>query len=191
MICRRLNRRELCATAIAAAAAPFVHAAAPERIIDDFFNAFTDEWVRYDADLATFARYFSGDEQDRLERQSTPSWSRDWQLGRIRLAKKGLAQLRRLDRFRLNEIQRISADLMEAQLDTLVREEPFLDYEFPIQQMYGANVELVESLTVRHPLVTERDAENYNAVLGQMSIRMDEAVALSARQAAKNIIPPK
>ena len=131
MICRRLNRRELCATAIAAAAAPFVHAAAPERTIDDFFNAFTDEWVRYDADLATFARYFSGDEQDRLERQSTPSWSRDWQLGRIRLAKNGLAQLRRLDRSRLNEIQRISADLMEAQLDTLVREEPFLDYEFP------------------------------------------------------------
>jgi hypothetical protein len=34
--------------------------------------------------------------------------------------------------------------------------------------------------TVGHPLQTERDAENYNAVLGQMSMRMDEAIALSA-----------
>jgi uncharacterized protein (DUF885 family) len=191
MIFRALNRRELCATALTAAASPLVRAAAPERTIDDFFNAFTDEWVRYDPDLATGARYFSGDEQDRLERRSTPSWSRDWQLGRIRLAKKGLAELRRFDRARLNDIQRVSADLMESRLDTFVREEPFLDYEFPIQQMTGANVDLVESLTIEHPLQTERDAENYNAVLGQMSMRMDEAIALSARQAAKNIIPPK
>jgi uncharacterized protein (DUF885 family) len=191
MICRKLNRRELCATALAAAAAPFVCSAAPEQTIDDFFNAFTDEWVRYDADSATFYRYFSGDEQDRLERQSTLSWSRDWKLGRIRLAKKGLAELRRFDRARLNDIQRVSADLMESQLDMLVREEPFLDYEFPIQQMNSANVDLVQSLTIGHPLQTERDAENYNAVLRQMSMRMDEAIAVSARQGAKNIIPPK
>ena len=190
MTCRRLNRRELCATALAAAA-PLVCAAGPERSIGDFFNTFTDEWVRYDPNLATRARYFSGDEQDRLERQSTPSSSRDWQLGRIRLAKKGLAELRRFDRARLNDIQRVSADLMESQLEMIIREEPFLDYRFPIQQMSGANVNLVESLTVSHPMQTERDAENYNAVLGQVSMRMDEAIALSARQAAKNIIPPK
>jgi uncharacterized protein (DUF885 family) len=190
MTCRRLNRRELCATALAAAA-PLVCAAGPERSIGDFFNTFTDEWVRYDPNLATRARYFSGDEQDRLERQSTPSSSRDWQLGRIRLAKKGLAELRRFDRVHLNDIQRISADLLESQLEMIVREEPFLDYRFPIQQMSGANVNLVESLTVSHPMQTERDAENYNAVLGQVSMRMDEAIALSARQAGKNIIPPK
>jgi uncharacterized protein (DUF885 family) len=189
MTCRRLNRRELCAAALVAAAAPLARAA--ERTIDDFFNAFTDDWVRHDPNLATRTRYFSGDEQDRLERQSTPLWSRDWQLGRIRLAKKGLAEVRQFDRTRLNDIQHVSADLMESQLDMIVREEPFLDYRFPIQQMGGANVNLVESLTVGHALQTERDAENYNAVLGQMSMRMDEAIALSARQAGKNIIPPK
>ena len=191
MTCRKFNRRELCATALAVAAAPLVATATPERTIEDFFTEFTREWVRYNPEVATRARYFSGDEQDRLERQSTPSWNRDWQLGRIRLARKGLADLHRFDRARLNDIQRVSADLLESQLDTLVRGEPFLDYEFPIQQMSGANVNLVESLTVGHPLETERDAENYNAVLGQISMRMDEAIALSARQAAKNIIPPR
>jgi uncharacterized protein (DUF885 family) len=148
MTCRKFNRRELCATGLAAAAAPLVATAAPEHTIDDFFTEFTGEWVRYNPEVATRARYFSGDEQDRLERQSTPSWNRDWQLGRIRLARKGLAELRRFDRARLNDIQRVSADLLESQLDTLVRGEPFLDYEFPIQQMSGANVNLVESLTV-------------------------------------------
>ena len=64
MTCRKLNRRELCATALAAAAAPLARAAAT---IDDFFTAFTDEWVRHDPNLATRTRYFSGDEQDRLE----------------------------------------------------------------------------------------------------------------------------
>jgi len=189
MTCRKLNRRELCATALAAAAAPLARAA--ERTIDDFFNAFTDEWVRRDPNLATRTRYFSGDEHDRLEGQSTPLWSRDWQLGRVRLAKKGLAELRQFDRTRLNDILRVSADLMESQLEMVVREEAFLDYIFPIQQMNGANVNLVESLTVGHPLRTERDAENYNAVLAQISMRMAEAIALSARQAAKNVIPPR
>jgi uncharacterized protein (DUF885 family) len=126
-----------------------------------------------------------------MERQSTPYWSRDWQLGAIRLANKGLAGLRRFDRSRRNDVQRVSADLMESHLDLLVREAAFLDYEFPLQQMNGANVGLVQLLTVVHPPKTERDAENYNAVLGQMGMRMDEAIALSVRQAAKNIVPPR
>lgn len=57
--------------------------------------------------------------------------------------------------------------------------------------MSGANVLLVILLTVQHPLQTQRDAENYNAVLEQVGMRMDEAVAFSARQAAKNIVPPR
>jgi uncharacterized protein (DUF885 family) len=188
---RRLNRHETCTIGLAGPVAPLDSTAAADRTIDDFFNTFSDEWVGYDPNLATRAHYFSGNEQDRLERQSTPYWDRDWLLGRIRLAKKGLAKLRRFERARLSEIQRVSADLMEWQLDMLVREQPFLDYIFPIQQMFGANVNLVESLTVTHPLQTERDAENYNAVLGLMRLRMEEAIALSARQAAKNIVPPK
>ena len=46
-------------------------------------------------------------EQDRQERRSTPSWSRDWQMGRVRLARKGLAELRGFDRAHLNDIQRV------------------------------------------------------------------------------------
>src|ERR1700731_3761956 len=100
--------------------------------IDDFFRDFTAEWVRGNPNQATASRYFSGDEQDRLERQSTPETA-EWRRGRIQLARRGLAELGRFDRARLNEAQRVSADLMQWQLDTVVREEPYLDYSFPLE----------------------------------------------------------
>lgn len=158
--------------------------------IDDFFRNFTAEWVRSNPNLATSSRYFTGEEQDRLERQLTPE-TLAYRRSRIELARRGLTGLAKFDRSKLTEIQRVSAELMQWQLDVVLREEPYLDYSFPLQQMSGANVSLVEALTVRHPLATEKDAANYLAALGQVGTRMDEATAESRRLAAKNVIPPK
>lgn len=195
-----LTRRELLAVGVAVGVAPIVtalHADAIQaqdrakgRTIADFFREFTDDWVRHDPDLATSTRYFSGDEQDRLERQLTPH-TVEWRRDRIRRARQGLAELRRFDRTALSDAQRLAADVMEWQLDMRVREEPYLDYVFPLEQMNGANVGLIEMLTVRHPLATERDAENYVAALGQAAARMDEAIAEARRLEAKTIIPPR
>ena len=160
------------------------------RTIADFFREFTDDWVRHDPELATATRYFSGAEQDRLERQLTPR-TLDWRRDRIRRARQGLAALRTFDRARLTDAQRIAADVMDWQLDMRVREEPFLDYSFPLQQMNGVNVELVETLTVRHPLLSDRDAENYLAALREVAARMDEATAEARRLEARTIIPPR
>jgi uncharacterized protein (DUF885 family) len=121
--------------------------------IDDFFRDFTAEWIRNNPNLATSSRYFTGEEQDRLERQLTPE-TLAYRRSRIDLAHKGLTELAKFDRLKLGETQRISANLMRWQLDTVVREEPYLDYSFPLQQMSGANINLVEALTVRHPLVS-------------------------------------
>jgi uncharacterized protein (DUF885 family) len=163
---------------------------AQQRTIDDFFRDFTDEWVRGNPGLATRARYFTGEEQDRLERQLTPD-TRAYRESRIQLARKGLAELAKFDPAKLTATQRLSADIMRWQLETAAGEEPYLDYNFPLQQMNGANVNLVEGLTVGHPLANEKDAANYVAALGQVATRMDEAMAESRRLAAKNIIPPK
>jgi len=158
--------------------------------IDDFFRDFTATWVRGNPNLATADRYFTGDEQDRLERQLTPQ-TIAYRRARIQLAKQGLAQLQKFDSSKFSATQRISADLLQWQLDTAVREEPYLDYTFPLEQMNGANVNLIETLTVRHPLANEKDAANYVAALRQVSTRMDEAAAEARALAAKNIIPPK
>ena len=69
--------------------------AAQPRTIDDFFAAFTADWVRGNPNQATSTRYFSGDEQQRLERELTPV-SLAWQRERIALARKGLAELARI-----------------------------------------------------------------------------------------------
>jgi len=158
--------------------------------MDAFFRDFTAEWVRGDPDLATSNRYFQGEEQDRLERQLTPRTDA-YLRARIQLARKGLTELRKFDRSRLTETQRISADVMAWQLQTVADEEPFLDYTFPLEQMNGVNVRVVETLTVRHPLLAVRDAENYVAALGQVGTRLEEAITQSNRLAAKGVIPPK
>jgi uncharacterized protein (DUF885 family) len=96
-------------------------------------------------------RYFTGEEQDRLERQLTPltlASARE----RLQLARKGLAELRTFDRAGLTETQRVSADVMKWQLEMEVAEEPYWDYSFPLEQMNGWNVSAVERFTVARPI---------------------------------------
>ena len=162
---------------------------AQQRNIDDFFRDFTDQWVRGNPGLATSARYFTGEEQERLERQLTPE-TRAYRQARIELARKGLKELAQFDRARMTENQRLSADIMRWQLETAAAEEPYLDYSFPLQQMNGANINLVEAMTVRHAVANEKDAANYVAALGQVAARMDEATAESRQLATRGIIPP-
>jgi uncharacterized protein (DUF885 family) len=162
---------------------------ASQASIDDFFRDFTADWMRHDPSFATATRYFTGDEQDRLERPLTPqtlAWKRD----RMQRAKRGLVELSEFDRAQMNDTQRVSADLLQWQLKDDVEEGQFLDYEFPLSQL-GDNVYLVSTLTVVHPLRTDRDAENYVAALGQVSTRMDELIAESKRLAAKGVLPPR
>jgi uncharacterized protein (DUF885 family) len=197
-----LSRRDFLASATAAAGVVTFSDSAPAQptthtgpgAIDDFFASFTADWVRHDPELATRTRFFTeagqtNDAQDRLERQLSPRTLFD-KRDRIRRARLGLTQLRRFDRTNFTDLQRVSAEVMEWQLDNIVREEPFLDYTFPLEQMNGANVGLVETMTVRHPLGSDRDAENYVAALGQVRLRMQESIAESKRLQAKNIVPP-
>ena len=164
--------------------------AAQDRSIDDFFRDFSAQWVRRDPDLATATRYFEGSEQDRLERQLTPRTAQ-WRQERARLASQGLADLRRFDRAALNDTQRVSAEVMEWLLDVVVRGEPYADYTFPFEQFRGANVDLVNTLTVVHPLNNESDADNYLARLEQVDDRTGEALARAEAIAARGLIPPR
>ena len=158
--------------------------------IDDFFRDFSAEWMRNDPDLARAARYFSGAEQDRLERQLTPRTLAHRQ-ARVGRARQGLAVLAAFDRAAMTETQRVSADLMRWQLQTIADAEPFLEHGFPLNQFQGVNVGLVTTLTIVHALQTERDAENYVAALGQVATRLREATTEARRIAASGILPPR
>lgn len=165
-------------------------ALAAEQSLDQFFESFTQEWVRADPNLATATRFFSGEEQDRLEQQLTPD-TRKWNLERIKRAKHGLATLRKFPAAGLTDEQRVSAELMQWQLQAVVNAEPYFDYYFPLEQFGGANVDLIESLTLRHPLATPKDADHYVTRMGFIGKRMDEAVAEAKQLAAKQRVPPR
>ena len=90
------------------------------RSVDDFFRDFTDEWVRGNPNQAVRTQYFEGEEQDELSRQLTPV-TEAWQRERIRLAQQGLDELAL---FELTDSQRLSADLMQWQLQSIVDSEP-------------------------------------------------------------------
>ena len=181
------------AIALVAAAAVGVSAQqeqAPPANVSNFFTQFTTEWVRGNPNLAASTRYFSGAEQDAFEQQITPE-TPEYRHSRVVLAQKGLQQLATLDRARMSEADRVSADVMQWQLTLLVDGEKYSDYYFPLEQFGGANVNLPNLLVVNHPLNTERDAEHYVARLGQVGARMDEAIADARRLVAKNMIPPR
>ncbi|MBC52988.1 MAG: DUF885 domain-containing protein [Gammaproteobacteria bacterium] len=157
--------------------------------IEDFFAQFTDQWVRANPNLAISTGYFDGDEQNQLEQQITPlTLAQEQRI--IALARDGLAQLDRYDLDQESDAVRISADVMRWSLQRVIDSEAFLAYEFPLQQMNGANVGLVNQLTVVHPLRSANDAENYLTRLQLLDDRMREATAEAARRAATGIIPP-
>jgi uncharacterized protein (DUF885 family) len=183
-----MARRLLTATAILLCSALLT--AQQQRSIDDFFRDFTAGWVRGNPDQAAGTRYFTGEEQRRLERQLT-SVTAAYQGTRIALARKGLAELRLFDRARMTDPQRVSADVMQWQLDTIVQGEPYLDYFFPLEQFGGVNIGLVNALTVSHPLITESDGDDYIARLGLVGTRMNDAIDEARRIAVRGLIPPR
>ena len=155
-----------------------------------FFDNFTAEWIRGNPDQAIATRYFTGDEQQTLDRQLTPQTDA-WYRARIALAKRGLADLARFNRSGMSEGDALSAELMRYQLQTFVDGERYADFEFPFEQFSGLNVYFVNTFTVTQPLLSESDAGNYIARLGQLAPRMGEALVDAQRIAREGLIPPR
>lgn len=160
------------------------------RAIGAFFDDFSAEWMRRRPSQSTGSRYFSGPEQDRLDRQLTPE-TPEWRGETVEQARRGLRELARFDRSRMTDAERVSADVMQWQLQTVVDGEPFSDYDFPVDQFDGANVRIPNLMTVVHPVRTESDARNYVARLREVDDRMAEASEEAARLVAKGIRPAR
>ena len=160
------------------------------RAVGAFFEEFSAEWMRQRPSQSTASRYFTGAEQDRLDRQLTPETA-EWKRGMVEQARRGLKDLAAFDRSRMDDTERVSADLMQWQLQIIVEGEPYLDHDYPLEQSGGANVRLPNLMTVVHPVRTETDARNYVARLRAMDDRLSEAADEAARLAGKGILPPR
>lgn len=165
-------------------------AAAADSQASAFFARFTDDWMRRQPSASTSSRYFGAAEQARMDRELTPL-TQAHRAGTRTLAERGLRELAALDRNAMTETERVSAELMDWQLRSLVEGDRWDDYSFPLQQFSGANVGLPNLMTVVHPLRTAADADSYLARLGQFEARMDEATARATELAARDILPPR
>jgi uncharacterized protein (DUF885 family) len=179
-----MNRREWLALV---AAAPLAAAETPS--IDRFFDDFLRKWVTADPELASQLRIFSGDEQEHLDAQLSEI-SDEAAHARIARAKEGLAGLRQFDRSKLTPDQRLSAEMFEYQLTDIVNEEPYLIYNYPLNQMGGVQARLPTLLTDVHPMRTRQDAENYLARLGTAGTKVDQALKLTQQRARQGVRLP-
>jgi uncharacterized protein (DUF885 family) len=122
--------------------------------------------------------------------RSTPI-TKEARAARVAAARRGLAELKRLDHASLDSTRRISAATLEWQLDDIVRGEPFADYAFIFQQYSGLQVQFVNFLTQTHPLRNRRDVENYLARLELVASQIDEGTTQARERAARGILPPR
>jgi uncharacterized protein (DUF885 family) len=155
-----------------------------------FFDSFADEWMRRQPSASTGSRYFEGEAQAALDRQLTPL-SEAFQAETVALARRGLSGLARYDGAPLSDAERVSVEVMRWQLQTLVDGWAHRHYDFPLQQMSGANVSLPNLMTVIHPVRSAQDADNYLARLRLIDERLAEAAELSAQRAQRGIRPPR
>jgi uncharacterized protein (DUF885 family) len=177
-----------------AAGAAAVAVATPASKTNPAFTAWADRFaadaVRIDPELATRTQYFSGAEQDALDRQLTPR-TQAQRAKRAALNRQGIARLKKFAAGQLDASQRVSAAVMLWALENDVANEPFEDYRFGFNQMSGAHIALVQFMTQTQPLRRAADVPAYLARLEQVSTRIDESIARSRAAAAKSLVPPR
>jgi len=158
-------------------------------VLEAFFNDFTDTWVRSNPNQAVSAAYFTGEEQNRMEQQLTPQ-TRAWEHEQAALARSGLDQLAALDHTTFSIGQSLAAEVMQWQLETVIADDAWGDNAFPINQHSGANVSLVNALTVVHPFRNTRDVDNYLIRLATLDERLEEALDETRRRDELGIRAP-
>src|SRR5258705_104875 len=79
--------------------------------------------------------------QAALDRQLTPM-SEAFQAETVALARRGLSELAQYDASHLSDAERVSAEVMRWQLQSVVDGWASREYQFPLQQFGGANVNL-------------------------------------------------
>jgi uncharacterized protein (DUF885 family) len=113
-----------------------------------------------------------------------------FQRDELRRMERNLELLREYDFDSLPDAQRRSAEILEWFLDTRVAGEPFLLYDYPVNQMNGIQKGLPDFLINVHQIENERDAANYVTRVGKLGQAFDQVIeGLEARREAGNVPP--
>jgi len=157
---------------------------------DTWAEDFAAQYVRLSPEQATTVQYFSGEEQDRLDRFLDVRGLAGAR-ARAALAARGLAELAKFAPAGLTPAQRTSAAIFRWQLEQDVGAVAFTRTQFVFTQMGGPHLDLASFLTLTHPIRNPRDVENYLARLAQVGPQLDAGCAEAAASAREGILPPR
>jgi uncharacterized protein (DUF885 family) len=173
-------------------------AIAAEPSFDAWSDGFAEEWVRMNPLLATRSQYFTGEEQDALNRQLAlytvfgQAVGTEAAAAQAALARRGLAELERFRVQELNAVQRTSAALIRWTMQDVISQAGFATHRLVFQQMQdGLHLEYVNALTQVHPIQKRHDVENYLARLRQLGARLDEGIAAARGAEAAGVVAPR
>lgn len=164
---------------------------------DQWADDFAARWVKQNPQLATRTQYFSGAEQDALDRQLSMGGGFGQSFGvkaaqeRAALAREGLQGLAGFPDASLTPAQRTSAAIIKWTLEDAVRAANFAQHNFIFNQFSGLHLGLVNFLTTTHPIRNVRDIENYLARLALVAPRIDDGIAEAKAAADAGFLPPK
>ncbi|MEO8502348.1 MAG: DUF885 domain-containing protein [Acidobacteriota bacterium] len=190
------------ASSLAAAPTPSAPAAklsppAAQEPFDAFVDNLVADWLRADPMSATSSQYFSGAEQDALDRKlnakdpgGTPLDAKERQ-ARTERALAALVRLKAYSTSELSPVQRVSRAMLVWKLDDILRQTEFADHRFVFDQFRGLQVGLVNFLSQTHPVRNARDIENYLVRLAQVAPALDLGIAAAKVRAAAGVVPPK
>jgi uncharacterized protein (DUF885 family) len=132
--------------------------------------------------LEPYGIHFHADDLD--------DFSVGFQREELREMKRNLELLREYDFDSLSDSQRRSAEILDWFLATQVAGEPFLLYDYPVNQLNGIQKGLPDFLINVHQIGSERDAADYVARVGKMGQAFDQVIdGLEARREAGNVPP--
>jgi uncharacterized protein (DUF885 family) len=157
------------------------------------FDAWVDNLtagaIRADPNRATSTQFFTGAEQDELDRRLTPN-TKAYQAERTAFARRALEELARFDHETLDPQQVVSARVIAWHMEQVVQRAAFADHDFVFNQFGGLHVSLVNFLSRTHPIRQRRDIENYLARLDQVAAQLDEGTAQARDAAARGFLMP-
>ena len=156
---------------------------------DTWVDQLTAETMRADPAGATRTQFFTGAEQDALDRLLTPN-TKAYRAEQVAFARRALAELAGFDRATLDATQTVSARIIEWDLQERIKAAPFDDHLFVFNQFWGLHVSLVNFLSQTHPVRHRRDIENYLARLELVAGQIDEGIAQARDAAARGFLMP-
>ena len=86
--------------------------------------------------------------------------------------------------------QKISSEILEWYLQNQVGMEPYIYYNYPLNQLEGVQNELPNFMVTIHAIENERDAKNYIRRLAKFSKKLDQVHQNLKVREELNIIPP-